>query len=231
MRCVWRLPRRQVSIQTSLNPVYMLCITFHYICVFFSFSWLFSLCFFISFPSADCCEAEKGGETFCGRYEFEDAVFSVKRGDYSFLMEKVCQNLEKAKVWQRSTWKKHWIIDTFGCEMNSMTFEVWVMFFSFLFFFLRLMQPMRTRRRCWKSIFAVSPMALWKPTKKGPVTGLKTKDLLWRGVWPIFNMPVTFYTKPTEQTLSLRVGLKLTKPNKSNSTNPKRSLCLWLVYD
>ncbi|KAG1940531.1 dipeptidyl peptidase 3 [Pimephales promelas] len=51
-----------------------------------------------SAEKADCCDAEKGSETFCGRYEFEDAVFSVKRGDYSFLMEKVCQNLEKAKA-------------------------------------------------------------------------------------------------------------------------------------
>lgn len=65
---------------------------------FFSFSPLFSHCPLFSLPSADCCDAEKGGESFCGRYEFEDAVFSVKRGDYSFLMEKVCQNLEKAKV-------------------------------------------------------------------------------------------------------------------------------------
>ncbi|TRY54148.1 hypothetical protein DNTS_034831 [Danionella cerebrum] len=44
----------------------------------------------------DCCAEE--GETCCGRFEFEDAVFCVKRGDYSFLMEKVCQNLEKAKA-------------------------------------------------------------------------------------------------------------------------------------
>lgn len=46
----------------------------------------------------DCCAEEREGETCCGRFEFEDAVFCVKRGDYSFLMEKVCQNLEKAKV-------------------------------------------------------------------------------------------------------------------------------------
>lgn len=83
--------------------------------------------------------------------------------------------------------------------MNSMNF--WSM--SNVFFCLRLIQPMRTRRRCWKSISAVSPMALWKPTKKGRVIGSKTKDLLWRGVWPIFNRPVTFYTMLTEQTLSL----------------------------
>uniref|UniRef100_A0A8C2KDD4 Dipeptidyl peptidase 3 n=1 Tax=Cyprinus carpio TaxID=7962 RepID=A0A8C2KDD4_CYPCA len=36
-------------------------------------------------------------EVCCGKHEFEDSVFSVKRGDYAFLMEKVCQNLEKAK--------------------------------------------------------------------------------------------------------------------------------------
>lgn len=215
MRCVWHLLRRRVSIQTNLNPVYMLCITFHFIWVFFPFLHFFSL------PSADCCDAEKGGETFCGRYEFEDAVFCVKRGDYSFLMEKVCQNLEKAKVWQHSTWKKHWINDTFGCEMNRMT--IWsmskaaaaVVFFCFVFC-LRLMQPMRTRRRCWRSISAVSPMVQWKPIKKGPVIGSKTKDLLWRGIWLIFNRPLAFYTKLIEQTLSIRVGLKLTKPNKSN---------------
>uniref|UniRef100_A0A8C2AZV3 Dipeptidyl peptidase 3 n=1 Tax=Cyprinus carpio TaxID=7962 RepID=A0A8C2AZV3_CYPCA len=41
--------------------------------------------------------AEKGDEVCCGKHEFEDSVFSVKRGDYAFLMEKVCQNLEKAK--------------------------------------------------------------------------------------------------------------------------------------
>lgn len=45
------------------------------------------------------CAVEGEGETSCGRYEFEDAVFSVQRGDYAFLMEKVSQNLEKAKVW------------------------------------------------------------------------------------------------------------------------------------
>ncbi|XP_057215981.1 dipeptidyl peptidase 3 [Triplophysa rosa] len=43
------------------------------------------------------CAVEGEGETSCGRYEFEDAVFSVQRGDYAFLMEKVSQNLEKAK--------------------------------------------------------------------------------------------------------------------------------------
>lgn len=44
------------------------------------------------------CAVEGEGETSCGTYDFEDAVFSVQRGDYAYLMEKVSQNLEKAKV-------------------------------------------------------------------------------------------------------------------------------------
>uniref|UniRef100_A0A8C2KFZ6 Dipeptidyl peptidase 3 n=1 Tax=Cyprinus carpio TaxID=7962 RepID=A0A8C2KFZ6_CYPCA len=43
------------------------------------------------------CAVEGKSEVCCGKHEFEDSVFSVKRGDYAFLMEKVCQNLEKAK--------------------------------------------------------------------------------------------------------------------------------------
>jgi len=116
MRCVWRLLKRRVSIQTNLNPVYMLCITFHFIRVFSFFPlW-----------SADCCDAEKGSETFCGRYEFEDAVFSVKRGDYSFLMEKVCQNLEKAKVRQHSTWKNTESMILLDVKWTSWPFDAWV---------------------------------------------------------------------------------------------------------
>uniref|UniRef100_A0AAY4ARL4 Dipeptidyl peptidase 3 n=1 Tax=Denticeps clupeoides TaxID=299321 RepID=A0AAY4ARL4_9TELE len=38
-------------------------------------------------------------DTPCGTYEFEDAVFTVCRGDYAPLMEKVSQNLEKAKAY------------------------------------------------------------------------------------------------------------------------------------
>ncbi|CAB1315945.1 unnamed protein product [Coregonus sp. 'balchen'] len=37
------------------------------------------------------------GETGCGRYDFEDCVFTVSRGDYAHLMKKVSENLEKAK--------------------------------------------------------------------------------------------------------------------------------------
>ncbi|XP_062867238.1 dipeptidyl peptidase 3 [Trichomycterus rosablanca] len=43
------------------------------------------------------CAVEGEAECCCGTYDFEDAVFSVQRGDYAFLMEKVSQNLEKAK--------------------------------------------------------------------------------------------------------------------------------------
>ncbi|XP_051960515.1 dipeptidyl peptidase 3-like [Xyrauchen texanus] len=45
------------------------------------------------------CVVEGEAETCCGKYEFEDAMFSVQRGDYAFLMEKVSQNLEKAKAY------------------------------------------------------------------------------------------------------------------------------------
>lgn len=66
--------------------------------------------------------------------------------------------------------------------MNRMTF--WSMSKVLLFVCFRIMQPMTTRRRWWRSISAVSPVAQWKPIKKGPVIGSKTKDLLWRGDWP-----------------------------------------------
>uniref|UniRef100_A0A671PMQ3 Dipeptidyl peptidase 3 n=1 Tax=Sinocyclocheilus anshuiensis TaxID=1608454 RepID=A0A671PMQ3_9TELE len=56
-------------------------------------------CYEVRLASAekDNCAVEGKSEVCCGKHEFEDAVFSVKRGDYAFLMEKVCQNLEKAK--------------------------------------------------------------------------------------------------------------------------------------
>ncbi|GCB86544.1 hypothetical protein scyTo_0027285, partial [Scyliorhinus torazame] len=34
----------------------------------------------------------------CGVYQFDGATFRVVRGDYSPLMKKVVENLEKAKV-------------------------------------------------------------------------------------------------------------------------------------
>ncbi|KAG9338203.1 hypothetical protein JZ751_026955 [Albula glossodonta] len=43
--------------------------------------------------------ADGEGETRCGRYEFEDAVFHVRRGDYAPLMKKVSDNLDKAKTY------------------------------------------------------------------------------------------------------------------------------------
>uniref|UniRef100_A0A8C8GIY6 Dipeptidyl peptidase 3 n=1 Tax=Oncorhynchus tshawytscha TaxID=74940 RepID=A0A8C8GIY6_ONCTS len=42
-------------------------------------------------------EMDGEGETRCGRYNFEDRVFTVSRGDYDHLMKKVSENLEKAK--------------------------------------------------------------------------------------------------------------------------------------
>uniref|UniRef100_A0A8C1P366 Dipeptidyl peptidase 3 n=1 Tax=Cyprinus carpio TaxID=7962 RepID=A0A8C1P366_CYPCA len=56
-------------------------------------------CYEVRLASAekDNCAVEGKSEVCCGKHEFEDSVFSVKRGDYAFLMEKVCQNLEKAK--------------------------------------------------------------------------------------------------------------------------------------
>ncbi|XP_063059784.1 dipeptidyl peptidase 3 [Engraulis encrasicolus] len=45
------------------------------------------------------CAADGEGQTRCGRYEFEGAVFTVHRGDYAPLMEKVIHNLEKAKAY------------------------------------------------------------------------------------------------------------------------------------
>uniref|UniRef100_A0A8C2B3T7 Dipeptidyl peptidase 3 n=1 Tax=Cyprinus carpio TaxID=7962 RepID=A0A8C2B3T7_CYPCA len=56
-------------------------------------------CYEVRLASAekDNCAVVGKSEVCCGKHEFEDSVFSVKRGDYAFLMEKVCQNLEKAK--------------------------------------------------------------------------------------------------------------------------------------
>uniref|UniRef100_A0AAY4AM84 Dipeptidyl peptidase 3 n=1 Tax=Denticeps clupeoides TaxID=299321 RepID=A0AAY4AM84_9TELE len=45
------------------------------------------------------CTVDCEQDTPCGTYEFEDAVFTVCRGDYAPLMEKVSQNLEKAKAY------------------------------------------------------------------------------------------------------------------------------------
>ncbi|XP_023699233.1 dipeptidyl peptidase 3 [Paramormyrops kingsleyae] len=38
-------------------------------------------------------------ETHCGQYEFENAMFTVRRGDYAPLMKKVSENLEKAQAY------------------------------------------------------------------------------------------------------------------------------------
>uniref|UniRef100_A0A673Y937 Dipeptidyl peptidase 3 n=1 Tax=Salmo trutta TaxID=8032 RepID=A0A673Y937_SALTR len=46
---------------------------------------------------ASAVQKGESGETRCGRYNFEDCVFTVSRGDYDHLMKKVSENLEKAK--------------------------------------------------------------------------------------------------------------------------------------
>ncbi|KAI4887872.1 hypothetical protein NFI96_015080, partial [Prochilodus magdalenae] len=51
------------------------------------------------FMALSDCTVEGEAETRCGTFDFEDATFSVQRGDYAFLMEKVSQNLEKAKAY------------------------------------------------------------------------------------------------------------------------------------
>lgn len=56
----------------------------------------------VLFSSAVDCAGDGEGQTRCGRYDFEDAVFTVRRGDYAPLMEKVTKNLEKAKVSRQS---------------------------------------------------------------------------------------------------------------------------------
>lgn len=64
--------------------------------IYYGFSPSFS--FTSTLLSFTDCAVEGEQETCCGTSEFEDAAFSVQRGDYAYLMEKVSQNLEKAKV-------------------------------------------------------------------------------------------------------------------------------------
>lgn len=59
--------------------------------------WLFFLMPTCKLYFTDCA-VDGEGKTCCGTYDFEDATFSVQRGDYAYIMEKVSQNLEKAKV-------------------------------------------------------------------------------------------------------------------------------------
>uniref|UniRef100_A0A8C1APT2 Dipeptidyl peptidase 3 n=1 Tax=Cyprinus carpio carpio TaxID=630221 RepID=A0A8C1APT2_CYPCA len=66
-----------------------------------------------------CYEVRLASSEVCfGKHEFEDAVFFVKRGDYAFLMEKVCQNLEKAKDYAANDNQKRMLeeyIHSFAC--------------------------------------------------------------------------------------------------------------------
>lgn len=44
------------------------------------------------------CAVEGECDTCCGCFDFEDKEFSVKRGDYAPLMEKVSHHLQQAQV-------------------------------------------------------------------------------------------------------------------------------------
>lgn len=46
---------------------------------------------------ADCAVDGECGSC-CGNFNFEDKEFTVKRGDYASLMEKVCHYLQQAQV-------------------------------------------------------------------------------------------------------------------------------------
>ncbi|XP_022594632.1 dipeptidyl peptidase 3 isoform X1 [Seriola dumerili] len=45
------------------------------------------------------CAVDGECETCCGSFNFEDKEFTVKRGDYAPLMEKVCHNLQQAQAY------------------------------------------------------------------------------------------------------------------------------------
>uniref|UniRef100_A0A8C1AR22 Dipeptidyl peptidase 3 n=1 Tax=Cyprinus carpio carpio TaxID=630221 RepID=A0A8C1AR22_CYPCA len=73
-------------------------------------------CYEVRLASAK--KGEYPDEVCFGKHEFEDAVFFVKRGDYAFLMEKVCQNLEKAKDYAANDNQKRMLeeyIHSFAC--------------------------------------------------------------------------------------------------------------------
>lgn len=54
------------------------------------------------------CAVDGECESCCGSFSFEDKEFTVKRGDYSRVMEKVCYYLEKAQVRRlRMQWSLH----------------------------------------------------------------------------------------------------------------------------
>lgn len=44
------------------------------------------------------CAVDGECESCCGSFNFEDKDFTVKRGDYASLMEKVCHYLQQAQV-------------------------------------------------------------------------------------------------------------------------------------
>lgn len=93
------------------------------------------------------CAVEGEGETCCGTYDFEDSVFSVQRGDYAYLMEKVSQNLEKAKV----DCVNHIFSVQYPSSFRTLE-KCSCLLLSVFVLVHRLMLPMRTRVKCWRSI-------------------------------------------------------------------------------
>lgn len=58
----------------------------------------------VHYWSTDCA-VEGECDSSCGSFKFEDKEFTVKRGDYAPLMEKVCHYLQQAEVRkQRIQW-------------------------------------------------------------------------------------------------------------------------------
>lgn len=94
------------------------------------------------------CAVEGERETCYGTCDFEDCTFLVQRGDYAYLMEKVSQNLEKAKV--------NYVNYIFSVQYpgSCRTLEKCscLLLNVALVLVHRLMLPMRTRVKCWRSI-------------------------------------------------------------------------------
>lgn len=101
-----------------------------------------SFCLMLTLFYYTDCAVEGEGESCCGTYDFEDAAFSVQRGDYAYIMEKVSQNLEKAKVDYLNHINNLALPGLLNkCVLNVALVPV-----------IRLTLPMRTRVKCWRSM-------------------------------------------------------------------------------
>lgn len=149
----------------------------------------------VHYCSTDCA-VEGECESCCGTFNFEDKEFTVKRGDYAPLMEKVCLNLKAAEVRKQGIQcayspvcniLKPW--DHFGLKIIFPDIVPLFLLNEYLasnsYLFLnnchRATLPMRTRKRCLKSTDAASPLAQLRPIKRDRATGSKTRDQLLRG--------------------------------------------------